>query len=142
MTRLTVEDRIEIEELISRLCHALDFSRPEDFVAVFVPHGAFQARTSARSGGAVRFRHEGHDRLRAFADAAAAKRGGLGRHWTGNLVVRGVPGGAEATSYVMFLEIDPGTGQRTIPLSGVHHDVFSRTEAGWRFVERTIVADF
>ena len=89
MTQLTVEDRIEIEELISRLCHALDFGRPEDFVAVFVPHGAVEARTSARSGGAVRFRHEGHDRLRAFADAAAAKRGGLGRHWTGNLVVRG-----------------------------------------------------
>jgi hypothetical protein len=108
---------------------------------VFVPKGAFQAATSDKTGGHIKFRHEGHDQLRAFAHAAAAKRQGLGRHWTSNLVVTGTAGQAQAVSYVMFLEIDAATGGRSIPISGVHRDVFTKTDAGWRFIERTVVAD-
>jgi hypothetical protein len=138
---LTTSDRIEITELIARLCHALDFSSPQDFVDVFVPEGAFQATTSDKTGGQIKFRHEGHDQLRAFAEAAAARRRGLGRHWTSNLVVTGTGEAAQAVSYVMFLEIDGATGGRSIPISGIHRDVFTKTDAGWRFVQRTVIAD-
>jgi hypothetical protein len=31
---LTADDRFELIELIHRLCHALDYSRPADFAAV------------------------------------------------------------------------------------------------------------
>jgi hypothetical protein len=138
---LSTADRIEIEELISRLCHAFDFSQPADVVAAFVPDGAFQLVSSVATGMQLRYRHQGHDQLRAFAEATAAKRQGRARHWTGNLVVTGTPDGAEAVSYTMLLQIDPETGQRDVVLSAVHRDVFARTGAGWRFVQRTVVAD-
>jgi SnoaL-like domain len=138
---LSVADHIEIEQLIATLCQALDIGRPEEFVAAFAPDGIYQATTSVASGEQVRFRHQGPAQLLAFAEQAAAKRAGLARHWTGNLVLTGTEQGAEATSYVMFMQIDPQTRQRSITLSGVHRDRFVRTAGGWRFQQRTIVAD-
>lgn len=138
---LTVEDRLDITELTARLCQALDFSRPDDFVDVFVPGGVYRATTSVATGEVVKFRYEGSVQLRDFADAAAMKRRGLGRHWTGNLVIRATDEGARATSYVLFLQIDAATGGRAITVSGVHQDVFAKSADGWRFVQRTVVAD-
>ena len=39
MLMLTVQDRLDITELIGRLCQALDFSHPEDFVEGLHPGG-------------------------------------------------------------------------------------------------------
>ena len=139
--KLTVQDRVDIGELVARLCQALDFSHPQDFVDVFVSTGVYQATSSIATGQTIRFRHEGADQLRAFAEAAVIKRQGLGRHWTGNLVIEPTEDGAKAVSYVMFLQVDPISGARTIPISGVHQDVFARTPDGWRLAQRTIVAD-
>jgi hypothetical protein len=139
---LTVEDRLDLIELIHRLCQALDYSSPADFAAVFTPHGVYQAVSSVVSGEQPRFRYEGSAQLLAFAEAAVEKRQGLGRHWTGNLVLSETETGASAVSYVMFLQIDPDTGERKITLSGTHRDLFARTPDGWRFTSRTVVADF
>lgn len=139
---LPAADHIEISDLIARLSHALDFSRPGDVVALFTADGTYAAQTSEADGRRDRFRHAGADSVREFAAAAAARRQGLGRHWVGNpLIEADGPDRARATSYVLFVEIDPATGERRIPLSGVHHDTFVRTGAGWRFASRTIVAD-
>jgi hypothetical protein len=134
-------DHIAISTLVARLCQALDFSRPDDFVASFVEGGVYQAVSSEATSRTPRFRHEGTDQLRAFAESAVAKRQGLGRHWTGNLVVEGDDERASGVSYVLFVEIDPQTRERRIPISGVHHDEFLHTDDGWRFVSRTVVAD-
>jgi hypothetical protein len=138
---LTVEDRLDLIELIHRLCQSLDFSAPADFAAVFTPDGVYQTVSSVASGERVRFRHEGSAQLLAFAAAAAEKRQGLGRHWTGNVVLSGTDAGASAVSYVMFVQIDPDTGGRRITISGTHRDLFVRTPDGWRFASRTVVAD-
>lgn len=138
---LTADDVHEITALIARLCHSLDFSRPEDFVGVFVPDGIFRAVSSTATGETERFAHRGAAELLAFAQAAAEKRQGLGRHWTGNLVLDGDGTTASGVSYVLFVEIDPATRERRISISGVHRDSFRRTSDGWRFESRTIVAD-
>jgi hypothetical protein len=138
---LATDDVQEITMLVARLCQALDFSRPEDFVRVFLPDGTYRAVSSTASGEAERFCHRGSAELLAFARSAAGKRRGLGRHWTGNLVVDGDSMNATAVSYVLFVEIDAETKERRIPISGVHRDTFRRTDEGWRFVSRTVVAD-
>jgi hypothetical protein len=140
-TTLDVADVQEITALIARLCHSLDFSRPEDFVGLFVPDGTFRAVSSTAGGETERFAHTGPVELLAFAQAAADKRQGLGRHWTGNLVLQGDGATASGVSYVLFVEIDPDTKERRIPISGVHRDTFRRTDEGWRFASRTILAD-
>ncbi|MEU4236914.1 nuclear transport factor 2 family protein [Actinoplanes sp. NPDC026619] len=141
MQRLTADDRLDLVELIHRLCHALDYSRPDDFAAVFTPDGVYQAVSSVAAGEHPRFRHEGAAELLAFAEAAARKRQGLGRHWTGNVVLNATEAGASAVSYVAFLEIDPETNERRITISGTHRDSFVRSADGWRFTSRTVVAD-
>lgn len=135
------DDIVEIQQLIHRLCQALDFSKPDDFVEVFVPEGVFRAVTSDATGNTERFSHRGSAALLAFAHDAALKRQGLGRHWTGNVVVSVDQDTATAVSYVLFVQIDPDTAARLINISGVHRDSFVRTPAGWKFTERTIVAD-
>lgn len=138
---LTVDDRLDLIDLIARLCQALDFSRPSDFVDVFVADGVYQAESSEASGRQQRFRHQGSEQLLAFARSAVEKRRGLGRHWTGNVVLEETADGASAVSYVLLLDIDPDSKERRFPISGVHHDRFVRTDAGWRFAERVVVAD-
>jgi hypothetical protein len=138
---LETGDLVEITMLVSRLCQSLDYSRPQAFVDVFVPDGVYQAVSSTATGEEARFRHQGAAQLLEFAESAVAKRQGLGRHWTGNLVVDGAGDHATGTSYVLFLQIDPDTKERRITISGTHRDVFVRTPEGWRFESRTVVAD-
>jgi hypothetical protein len=139
---LTTENQLAITTLISKLAQALDFSHPADFVDVFTSDGVYQAVSSTVSGEVLRFRHEGSEALLRFAESAVQRRQGLGRHWTGNLVIDGDQGTATAISYVLFIEIDPTTKERRIPISGVHRDTFVKTpKHGWRFTSRTIVAD-
>jgi SnoaL-like domain len=138
---LSTEDRLDIAELVARLCQSLDFSDPDAYVAQFANGGIFEARSDMTPAAQIRFRHQGADQLRAFAEAAVTKRAGLARHWTGNLVIRGGGQGASGTSYVMLVVIDPDTGARSIAMSGVHHDEYVRTPAGWRFARRSVVGD-
>jgi hypothetical protein len=141
---LAADDQLEIGTLVARLCHALDFSRPADFVGVFTADGVYQAVSSLASGRQPRFRHHGPAELLAFAESAVEKRRGLGRHWTGNLVVEADPQEADrasGVSYVLFVEIDAETKERRILVSGVHEDVYVRSPDGWRVESRTVVAD-
>ncbi|MBZ5739549.1 nuclear transport factor 2 family protein [Nocardioides mangrovi] len=143
-TVLPAEDQLEIGTLVARLCQALDFSRPADFVEVFTDDGIYQAVSSEATGRQPRFRHVGPQELLAFATAAVEKRQGLGRHWTGDLVLESEAAGtdhARGTSYVLFVEIDADTKERRVLISGVHEDRFVRTPDGWRVASRTVVAD-
>jgi SnoaL-like domain len=139
---LSTADVLAITRQVGRLCQALDFSRPTDFVDIFTADGVYQAVSSTATGEALRFRHKGPEELLAFAESAVEKRKGLGRHWTGNLVIDGDGASATAVSYVLFIEIDPETKERRIPISGVHRDAFVKDSArGWLFISRTVVAD-
>jgi hypothetical protein len=79
--------------------------------------------------------------LVAFAQQTAARRQGLGRHWSGNVVLTGHNDAAEAVSYVHFLQIDADIKERRMTISGVHRGRFVRTPESWRFASRTVVAD-
>jgi SnoaL-like domain len=143
-TSLLVSDQLALHGLIAKLCQSLDFSRPDEFASLFTPDGVYEAVTSEAKGRQLRFRHAGAGELLDFAKAAAEKRKGLGRHWTGNVVLAPVPGepdSATAVSYVLFVEVSAETGDRRILISGVHEDSFTRTAEGWRFARRRIVAD-
>jgi hypothetical protein len=139
---LDVRDQLQIQTLIAQVCQALDFSRPADFVAAFTPDGVYRIVSPDFDGRQERYSHHGAEALLEFAKGMAARRQGMARHWTTNLVIRsGGDGGATATSYTTLIEIDPETKARKILLTGVHEDVFVRTDAGWRLASRTVVAD-
>ena len=138
------EDQLEIGTLVARLCQALDFSRTVDFVDAFTADGVYEAVSAVTSRRQPQFRHQGPAELLTFAESAVEKRRGLGRHWTGNLVIEADPQDvdrATGVSYVLFVQIDAETKERRILTSGVHEDVYVRTPDGWRVASRTVVAD-
>ncbi|MEO3855439.1 nuclear transport factor 2 family protein [Acrocarpospora sp. B8E8] len=140
--KLDLRDHLEIQTLIAQVCKALDFSRTTDFVAAFTTNGTYQVVSSDADGRKEQYSHHGAEALLEFAQWAASRRRGLARHWTGNPIIESDGrGGATAWSYTLLIEIDPETKRRNIVLSGVHEDVFVRTEAGWRLASRTVVAD-
>jgi acetyl esterase/lipase len=49
--------------------------------------------------------------------------------------------GLEGSSYLLFLQPDPGRNAPTIINSGVYQDTLVRTPAGWRFAVRKLVVD-
>jgi SnoaL-like domain len=141
-TELDVRDQLQIQTLMSQVCQALDRSRPADFVAAFTPDGVYRIVSPDVDGRQERYSHHGADALLEFATGMAARRKGMARHWTGNLVIESDGnGGATARSYTMLIEIDPETKARKILLTGVHEDVLVRTDAGWRLASRTVVGD-
>jgi SnoaL-like domain len=138
---LTADDRLAIQELCARVCHTLDFDDPDGYAALFRPDGVFQRQASQAAGGAILFRRQGHDQLKAFAKQVTSMRKGLARHWTGNIVITPAPGGAHADSYTMLIVNDPAQQQVGIALAGRYRDELAKTADGWRFAERTVVDD-
>lgn len=141
MPALTVEDQLELHDLIARSSQAIDFSNPEAYAEVFAEDGVLIGQEAERRGGAVKYRCEGRDELRRFAADAAAKRKGFGRHWINSTVLRADDDGASGVSYLFFLTIDPDTVACDIMVSAVHHDRFTRTSGGWKLAERKVLYD-
>ena len=141
MTRLTVEDRLDLHELIARSSQAIDFSDPDAYAAVFASDGVLVGEESPRRGGAIKYRLAGHDELRKFAADAAAKRQGRGRHWINSTVLSKEGDGASGISYLFFLTIDPDTAGCDIMVPAVHHDRYVKTDEGWKIAERIVRYD-
>jgi len=141
MAGLTVEERLDIHELIARSSQAIDFSDPDAYAALFSPDGRMIGEESPRRGGAVKYRVQGHDELRKFAADAAAKRQGYGRHWINSTVLSKEDDGASGISYLFFLTIDPATTACDIMVSAIHHDRYVRTDDGWKIAERIVRYD-
>jgi hypothetical protein len=138
---LTADDRLAIGELCARACHTIDFDDADGYAALFLPDGVFQRQASQRAGGAILFRHQGHEELKAFAHQVTSWRKGLARHWTGNIAISPAAGGARADSYTMLIANDPEDKQVGILIAGRYRDEFEKTAEGWRFASRTVVDD-
>lgn len=138
---LTADDRLAIGELCARACHTIDFDDAAGYAALFLPDGVFQRQASQRAGGAILFRHQGHEELKGFARQVTSWRKGLARHWTGNIAISPAAGGAQADSYTMLIVNDPADKQVGIGIAGRYRDEFEKTADGWRFASRTVVDD-
>jgi hypothetical protein len=138
---LTADDRLAIQELCARACHTIDFDDADGYAALFLPDGVFQRQASQRAGGAILFRHQGREELKAFARQVTNWRKGLARHWTGNIAITPAGAGAHADSYTMLVINDPGDKQVGIGIAGRYRDEFEKTADGWRFASRTVVDD-
>lgn len=83
---LSLADRLEIQDLITRYCWALDVRDGEAYAATFTPDGVFDGLTT---------HGQGHDELRALPLALHPDRIET-QHWVTNIVLQG--NGQTATS--------------------------------------------
>jgi hypothetical protein len=128
--RLTVEDYIDIQQLVSRYPYALDVDPDEgaSYANLFTPDAVFrQPRTEGRE---------------ALAKLAASAPHGpqFVRHFITNHVIDPTPDGATGKEYLVVIDIGENGMPSSIFLGGHYDDVYARTPEGWRFKTRTFVA--
>jgi hypothetical protein len=126
-----IADRIEIEDVLTRYCTALDSRRWDLLSEVFAPDGVAEF-------GDLGGRHEGPAAIGSFVASVLA---GLdaSQHLLGNEVVRVSGDRAEATCYFQaqhFL-VSPNGGN-TYLVGGTYDDELVRTPAGWRITLRRL----
>jgi SnoaL-like domain len=128
--RLTVEDYIGIQQLVSRYPYALDVDPDEgaSYASLFTADAVFrQPRTEGRE---------------ALAKLAASAPHGpqFVRHFITNHVIDPTPEGATGKEYLVVIDIGENGMPSSIFLGGHYDDVYARTAEGWRFKTRTFVS--
>lgn len=132
-SRLSCEDRREIQDVIHRYAWALDTGDVERFVDCFCADGvliweAFETPDH----------YEGTDALRRFATILRDLPTSAGRqHFVGNTLIEGGNDEARASSYVIVFTRQ-GEGPHLVGVMGWYEDVFRRTEQRWRIRQRVI----
>jgi hypothetical protein len=126
---LTTQDYIEIQQLYASLARGLDSAEADGytFAKSFIADGV--------QGSLI-----GQKALAEFAVNWHERRNGANvRHSTSNLVITPTPEGANASAYLLMLNV----GERPITVFGTasENDVLVKTPQGWRFKTRSIRPD-
>ncbi|HXJ35359.1 MAG TPA: nuclear transport factor 2 family protein [Candidatus Eisenbacteria bacterium] len=125
MSQLTVQDRLDIQELMAVYSRAIDFGRWEELPDLFTDDCTLDF-------GKVMGTHQGKDAVRAFANML--KGAGLTmRHYVTNCIITGGGDRAEATTYVLAF-----TGQKgsLTPTTGRYEDRLRKQGGRWLLQER------
>lgn len=123
---LTVEDRLDILDLLARYAHAIDDGTPEEWADCFTDDAEFDARPVAHC--------HSRQELIEFCRMVA---GGT-RHWTCNVVIDG--DGERATAKLFLLSLRPGRTPQPGP-TAIYRDRLRKTADGWRIEYRKVDFD-
>ena len=128
--KLTVDDYLEIQQLVNRYPYALDVDPDEgkSYANLFTPDAVFrQPRTEGRE---------------ALARLAAAQPHGpkFVRHFLANQLIEPTPDGASGKQYLVVIDIGENGMPSSIFLGGHYEDVYAKTAEGWRFKTRTFIS--
>jgi monoterpene epsilon-lactone hydrolase len=128
---LAVADHIEIQQLYARYSHTIDSGDVKGWADTFTEDGMWRSDTAC---------YRGSEQLAAFAETSRNLLGGY-RHVQTNMLLSPNAEGVDGSSYLLFLQPDPGRNAPTIINSAVYRDSIVRTPAGWRFAIRRLVID-
>ena len=131
---LSLEDRQQIADLVSRYNMTNDAVQAEEWAATFTEDGTMVVNGMEMATG------------RAALIAHLAKRNAPGapklrlRHWTTNLVIEGDGAKATLAAYVMAFRIEDGLGPPYV--MGEYKDDLVKSNGNWKFKIRrmTVVA--
>ena len=124
---LSLEDQLDIMELMARYNHAIDSSQPEDWADTFTEDGVFE-------GSAMTVR--GREEMLAFV--RNRDQSNPIRHWNNNILIDG--DGDDATAKVYLVTFDV-TGPPEVRVSGMYHDTLKRVDGQWKFTHRKVQPD-
>jgi len=127
VSELTLVDRIEITELLSRYSWAFDSRDGDAYVGVFTDDGELQGPTTTISG---------KESLRSWANDYPRE---PSKHFNTNVVIDGDGLVAHVSSYLVVIRLEE-SGLRPI-LMGSYEDVVHKTPNGWRINHRKLIID-
>jgi ketosteroid isomerase-like protein len=120
MSRLTADDRLDIQDLMARYSRAIDFGRWDELPTFFTDDCTLDF-------GKVMGSHRGKDAVRGFATMLAGT-GLTMRHYVTNCIIEGAGERATATTYVLAY-----TGQigSLMPTTGRYEDELRKVDGRW-----------
>src|SRR5581483_2458650 len=128
---ISMSDKFEIMELITRYNHAVDGGDPDGVAQCFVPDGTFRGRSGYFAG---------REELRRLG--MTLTRACFPRHITSNVLITGrsgEPNVADVKSHLLFYEVKPeGFNFKT---SGIYTDVVEKRDGQWKFRSRVMTLD-
>jgi hypothetical protein len=128
----SVQDRLDIQELLGRYVWLLDIGDVEGVVGLFTPDGAIQ------TGAGIRY--EKAEGLRKFAIEDTTQANVRGRqHLVQPLYTRANKGGYTVRSYWMVVQWILSTNKMDIRRIGWSDDTCVKTPQGWRIKERMVM---
>ena len=120
VSKLTAEDRLEIQELMARYSRAIDFGRFEELPGFFTDDCTLDFGTLMGS-------HQGRDGVSRFGTMLA----GIGltmRHYVGNCIIEGDGERATAITYVLAFTGPKGS---LTPTTGRYEDELRKVDGHW-----------
>lgn len=125
---LTTDDQIEIQQLYARYNTAIDTGDGETFGQCFVPNGVFEPGQG---------RIEGPEAIAEFANTTHKNMPAM-RHNATNIVVDGDATNAAGSAFLIGYLAGP---EYKVIVTGRYRDRLTKTEDGWRFIERLFAMD-
>ncbi len=123
---LSVDDRLEILDLVTRYNHAVDSGDVDTRADTFTEDGVWDSGTAGVISGREAIRE--HARTRApFSHTW--------KHWTNSPIIEGDGDSATIRQYLCLLGIDGDPRPRMI---GTYEDTLRREPEGWRFAVRKL----
>ena len=124
---LSVDDRLEILDLMHRYNHCADGGDGEGFADTFAEGGLFEG--SMRTA-----------RTREELVQAGSSGGGLWKHWLSSPIIEG--DGDHATARVYLVRTGRAEdGSVELIASGTYHDTLARIDGEWKFTHRKVHPD-
>jgi hypothetical protein len=132
-TPLSVNDKLEIQELLARYAWALDTGELDDFVACFTPDAVIIEEVFEDPD-----RWQGAEGIRALAEHYMAAPNFPGRqHHTSQLLMEGSSELCNARSFAFVTECH-GEPPYLLRFTGYYEDIIAKLEGKWLFKERII----
>jgi hypothetical protein len=120
VAKLTVEDRLDIQDLMARYSRAIDFGRWDEMPGFFTEDCTLDF-------GKLMGSHRGRDAVRKFADTLKGT-GLTMRHYVTNCMIEGADDRATATTYVLAFTGSIGS---LMPTTGRYEDELRRIDGRW-----------
>jgi actinorhodin biosynthesis protein ActVIA len=137
MGRLTAQEYIEIQQLVTRYAYALDSGADNGYMYadLFAPDGEFHG-PPARPGGKP-FDAVGRDQLAAMVRPAPGSQRSPAyvSHFLSNHLIEQAPDGVTGKEYLLVLNVVEGKPVQ-VSMGGHYEDVYVKTPQGWRFKTR------
>jgi hypothetical protein len=130
---LTVQDRLDVADLLASYSRCLDTGDVDGYVELFAPDGVLDGQAGPRSG---------HAAIRRVAEAMAAAASNPGpmqgqRHFAGQPVIDGDQQTCHARSSFLLIRQAP-SGEPVIRAMGEYVDDCIRHDGRWVFARRDI----
>ena len=139
---MSIEDRLAIQEMIAQYSYAYDSQDAAAFAQLFVEDGVFEVFVPGRARPAVRLRSR--VAIREWAARRLRERRGRfsSRHYQSGILFDELTANSARTRTMVLVTHQGRAGAAPRPtVTGVYHDQWRKTDAGWRLVHRAAHVD-